>query len=131
MWSGERPHERMKMPIPTEAKLLRVFVSDSDRLVGKPLYRAVVEKARDMDLAGATVLPAPIGFGHSRIIRTEMNVDADIGLPIVIEIIDTEEQINRFLPVLDGMMHSGLITLERVRALQFRAKKGEPNPPPE
>lgn len=111
------------MPIAGEAVLLRILVAENDRLHGRPLYNALVEKALAMKMAGATVLPAPAGFGHSRTVRTELNVDAGPHLPIVIEIVDTEENIERFLPEIDGMIESGLVTLEKVRAVFYRRKE--------
>jgi PII-like signaling protein len=107
------------MRIPVDAVLLRVFVGADDRYGERPLYEAVVERARGMAMAGATVLPGPEGFGQSRRIRSELSVDAGPRQPMVIEIVDTEEQIDRFLPVLDGMMISGLVTLEKVRMIEY------------
>lgn len=115
------------MPDIAEATLLRIFITENDRLHGGSLYHALVEKARQMKMAGATVLPAPMGFGQSRIVRCDMNVDARPHLPIVIEIIDTEENIARFLPEIDGMIDSGLVTLEKVRAAFYR-KAAKPAP---
>ena len=108
------------MPEIAEATLLRIFVAENDRWHGRPLYQALVEKAQEMKMAGATVLPAPVGFGQSRMVRSEINVDAGPYLPIVIEIIDIEENIDRFLPAIDGMIDSGLVTLEQVRAVFYR-----------
>jgi uncharacterized protein len=121
------------MPEIVEATLLRIFVAENDRLHGRLLYHALVEKAQEMKMAGATVLPAPVGFGHSRTWRSEINVDAGPYLPIVIEIVDTEENITSFLSAIDGMIESGLVTLEKVRAAFYR-KAAQPaaadNPPP-
>ncbi|HUB15456.1 MAG TPA: DUF190 domain-containing protein [Acetobacteraceae bacterium] len=116
------------MPEIAEATLLRIFVAENDRLHGHPLYHVLVEKAREMKMAGATVLPAPVGFGQSRMVRCDLNVDAGPHLPIVIEIIDSEENIARFLPAIDGMIDSGLVTLEKVKAIFYRtaAKSIEP-----
>lgn len=114
------------MPEIVEATLLRIFVAENDRLHGRLLYRALVEKAQEMKMAGATVLPAPIGFGQSRMVRYELNVDAGPYLPVVIEIVDTEENITRFLPAIDGMIDSGLVTLEKVRAVFYR-KAAQPS----
>jgi uncharacterized protein len=108
------------MPEIVDATLLRIFVGENDRLQGRPLYHLLVEKARNLKMAGATVLPAPVGFGQSRTVRSELNIDAGAILPIVIEIIDTEENIGRFLPEIDGMIESGLVTLEKVRAVFYR-----------
>ena len=109
------------MRIPVDAVLLRVFVGTDDRHGERALYEAVVERALETGMAGATVLPGPEGFGQSRHIRSELSVDAGPREPMVIEIVDTEAQINRFLPVLDGMMKSGLVTLEKVRMIEYRS----------
>jgi len=114
------------MPESAEATLLRIFVAENDRLHGRLLYRALVEKAQEMKMAGATVLPAPVGFGQSRMVRHELNVDAGPYLPVVIEIVDTDENITRFLPAIDGMIDSGLVTLEKVRAV-FYGKAAQPS----
>lgn len=102
-----------------EAVLLRVFVGEEDRYRGQPLYEAIVALALERRMAGATVLPGPDGFGISRSLRTEINIDAGPRSPMVVEIVDTEERINRFLPALDDMMDSGLVTLEKVRAIRY------------
>ena len=105
----------------TEAMLLRVFVGEDDRHGERALYEAVVECALAMGMAGATVLPGPEGFGQSRHIRSELSVDAGPRQPTVIEIVDTEEQIDRLLHVLDGMIESGLVTQEKVKAIHYRS----------
>ena len=107
------------MQIPKQAMLLRVFFGENDRFGHQPLYEAIVLKAREMHLAGATVLRGPMGFGHSSRLHTAKVLRLSFDLPIVIEIVDTEEKINGFLPVLDGMMKSGLVTLEKVQVLQY------------
>jgi uncharacterized protein len=108
------------MRTPVEAILLRIFVGEEDRYKGRSLYQAIVTTALERRMAGATVLPGPDGFGISRSFRTELNVDAGSRSPMVVEIVDTEDQINRFLPVLNEMVESGLVTLEKVRALRYR-----------
>lgn len=107
------------MQIPKDAVLLRIFFGESDRHEQKPLYEAIVLKAREMHLAGATVLRGPMGFGHSSRIHTEKILRLSFDLPMVVEIVDTEEKVREFLPVLDGMMKSGLITMEKVQVLQY------------
>src|SRR3974377_29300 len=102
------------MQIPHEAILLRIFIGESDRWEHKPLYEAIVLKAREMHLAGATVLRGPMGFGHSSRMHSAKIMRLSFDLPIVVEIVDTEAKITDFLPVLDGMMSSGLVTLEKV-----------------
>lgn len=117
------------MPDAEEATLLRVFVGEEDRFEGRPLYQAIVSRALAMQMAGATVLPGPIGYGQRRQVRSELNIDAGPRLPLVIEVVDTEPNIARFLPVLDGMLDSGLVTLEKVRAIFYRRKAVERREP--
>jgi PII-like signaling protein len=107
------------MQIPRDATLLRIFIGESDRFGHKPLYEALVLKARELHLAGATVLRGPMGFGHSTRLHTAKILRLSEDLPFVIEIVDTEEKITGFLDAIDGMMASGLITLEKVRVLQY------------
>lgn len=109
------------MQIPKQAVLLRIFIGESDRDDGRPLYESIVLKAREMHLAGATVLRGSMGYGHSSRLHTAKILRLSDDLPIVIEIVDAEEKIDAFLPVLDTMMHSGLVTLERVRVIQYGA----------
>ena len=107
------------MDVPKDAMLLRIFFGEDDRFEHQPLYEAIVQKARGMHLAGATVLRGPMGFGHSSRLHTAKVLRLSFDLPIVVEIVDTEAKINEFLPILDGMMISGLITLEKVQVLQY------------
>jgi uncharacterized protein len=111
------------MQIPKQALLLRIFIGEDDRFEGKPLYEAIVLKAREMHLAGATVLRGPMSFGASSHLHTAKILRLSEDLPLVIEIVDSEERIDDFLPVLDKMMSSGLITLEKVQVLQYGVKK--------
>jgi uncharacterized protein len=111
------------MQIPKQALLLRIFFGEDDKLGGRPLYEVIVLKAREMHLAGATVLRGPMGFGASSRLHTTKILRLSEDLPLVIEIVDSEEKINEFLPVLDGMMSSGLVTLEKVQVLQYGAGK--------
>jgi hypothetical protein len=111
------------MQIPKQALLLRIFFGEDDTLGGRPLYEAIVLKAREMHLAGATMLRGPMGFGASSRLHTTKILRLSEDLPLVIEIVDSEEKINEFLPVLDGMMSSGLVTLEKVQVLQYGAGK--------
>lgn len=110
------------MQIPRQALLLRIFIGEDDRCDGSPLYEAIVIKARELHLAGATVLRGPMGFGKSSRLHTSKILRLSEDLPLVIEIVDSEENINRFLGVLDGMMTSGLVTLEKVQVLQYGRK---------
>jgi PII-like signaling protein len=107
------------MEIPKEAQLLRIFIGEAQRHDGKPLYEAIVLKARELHLAGATVLRGGLGYGHSSHLQTAKILRLSDDLPLVIEIVDSEEKIKAFLPVLDGMMASGLITLENIQVLQY------------
>ncbi len=107
------------MDMPHDAVLLRIFTSVSDRHGLTPLYIAIVEKACEMHMAGATVLRGPLGFGHSTKLHRGSLFPAVQDLPVVIEIVDAEEKINQFLPILDGMMESGLVTLEKAKVLQY------------
>ncbi|NOJ38104.1 DUF190 domain-containing protein [Bradyrhizobium australiense] len=110
------------MQIPKQALLLRIFIGEDDKFGGSPLYEAIVLKARESHLAGATVLRGPMGFGASSRLHTTKILRLSEDLPLVIEIVDSEDKINAFLPTLDGMMTSGLITLEKVQVLQYGAK---------
>jgi PII-like signaling protein len=107
--------------LPHDAMLLRVFIGESDRWHHKPLYEALVLKAREMQMAGATVLRGPMGFGKSSRLHTSKILRLSFDLPLIIEIVDTEEKINTFLPVLDEMMGGGLVTLEKVRVIDYRS----------
>src|SRR5207344_419965 len=109
------------MQIPREAMLLRIFIGESDRWEHKPLYEALVLKAREMHLAGATVLRGSMGFGKSSRLHTTKILRLSMDLPLIIEIVDTEDKINSFLPVLDEMMKGGLVTLEKARVIHYRA----------
>lgn len=119
------------MTLPEEAELLRIFVGESDKHHGRPLYEAIVEEARRRGLAGATVLRATVGFGaHSRI-HTAKILRLSEDLPMVIEIVDKPERIAAFLPDLDQIMDEGLVTLEKVRVIIYRhseAKKKQAKP---
>ena len=110
------------MKIPEDGVLLRVFLGESDRWHGRPLYEAIVLKARELHLAGATVLRGPMGFGaHSRLHTTKvLRLSED--LPIVIEIVDSRERIDTLLPHIDEMVQEGLVTLENVHVIKYRAE---------
>ena len=109
----------MTMQIPRDAVVLRIFFGEDDKFEHLPLYEAIVLKARELHLAGATVLRGAVGFGHSSHIHTAKILRLSQDLPIVVEIVDSHEKIDAFLPVLDKMMSSGLITLEKVQVLQY------------
>ncbi|WP_135257384.1 DUF190 domain-containing protein [Thermus caldilimi] len=110
------------MKLEGEAKLLRIFVGESDRHGGRPLYEALVLEAKRQGLAGATVFKGFMGFGaHSRI-HTAKVLQLSEDLPVMIEIVDTEEKIRAFLPVLDGLLKEGLVTLEKVEVIRYRSR---------
>jgi PII-like signaling protein len=117
------------MQIPREAVLLRIFIGENDRWEHQPLYEAIVLKARERHLAGATVLRGPMGFGKSSRLHTAKILRLSTDLPLVIEIVDSEENINRFLPVLDPMIGGGLVTLEKVTVIQYRGNATAPASP--
>src|SRR2546423_11066560 len=107
------------MQIPRDAVLLRIFFGEDDKCDHIPLHQAIVLKARELHLGGATVLRGHIGFGHSSRIHTSKILRLSEDLPIVVEIVDSQERIEAFLPILDGMMSSGLVTTEKVQVLQY------------
>jgi PII-like signaling protein len=100
--------------------LLRIFIGDSDRAEGKPLYELLVERARTLGLAGATVLHGPMGFGRHSRLHTAKLVELSAGLPIVIELVDSEVAIQRYLGEVEPLIREGLVTLEKVRILTYR-----------
>jgi uncharacterized protein len=120
------------MHLPHDAVLLRIFVGEDDRWHHQPLYEAIVMKAREMHLAGATVLRGPMGFGKTSHMHTAKILRLSMDLPLVIEIVDSEEKVNALLPILDDMMKGGLVTLEKVRVIDYRADEenaiGTPKP---
>jgi PII-like signaling protein len=104
-----------------EGKLLRLFIGESDTWHGKPLYQAIVERVRQEGLAGATVLRGIEGFGADSRIHTSRILRLSEDLPVVIEIVDTPEQIDRVVPILDEMVSEGMLTLERVQIVSYRS----------
>ena len=111
------------MKLPSEAELLRIFIGESDKHHGRPLYECLVEEARRRGLAGATVLRGTTGFGASSRIHTAKILRISEDLPMVVEIVDAPEKIAEFLPELDEMIGEGLVTLERVRVIVYRHNK--------
>jgi PII-like signaling protein len=107
------------MEIPKDAVLLRIFFGENDKFEHLPLHEAIVLKAREAHLAGATVLRGHLGYGHSSRIHTTEILRLAQDLPVVVEIVDAKEKIDAFLPLLDGMMPSGLVTMERIQVLQY------------
>jgi len=108
------------MQLPHDSLLLRIFVGESDRFEGRPLYEAIVLKAREAGLAGATVLRSPMGYGANSRLHTAKILRLSDDLPMIIEIVDGEAKINAFLPQLDRMMGGGLVTLEKIKVIQYR-----------
>lgn len=119
------------MQLPRDALLLRIFLGESDRWEHQPLYEAIVLKARARHLAGATVLRGPMGFGKSSRLHTAKILRLSMDLPVVVEIVDAEDKVRAFLPELDAMMQGGLVTLERVTVIDYRAgpEPGREHPP--
>ena len=108
------------MTIPEDGSLLRIFIGESDRHGHQPLYEAIVLKARAEGLAGATVLRGVMGFGKHSILHTSKILRLSEDLPMVIEIVDSAERINGFLPVLNEMITDGLVTLEPIKVLHYK-----------
>ncbi len=111
------------MHLPEDAVLLRIFIGESDRYKHRPLYEAIVMKARERHLAGATVLRGPMGFGAASRIHTAKILRLSMDLPMVIEIVDSEKNINAFLPDLEQMIGGGLVTLEKIKVIHYRHEK--------
>ena len=111
------------MKIPTEGKLLRVFIGEADKWEGKPLYEEIVLLARKEGMAGATVVRGSMGFGCKSRMHTAKLLELSSDLPIIIEMVDSEENISRFIPHLDEMVKEGLVTLEKANVVMYRAEK--------
>ncbi len=109
------------MKIPQDGYLLRIFIGEGDHWHGKPLYEAIVMKARELHLAGATVLRGPMGFGAKSRMHTAKILRLSEDLPIIIEIVDGKEKIDELMPHIDEMVQEGLVTLERVQVIKYRA----------
>ena len=109
------------MKVPENGVLLRIFIGESDKEPGRdrPLYEAIVRRAREAHLAGATVLRGPMGFGRHSRVHTAKLLELSTDLPILIEIVDSEEKINAFLPVVESLLKQGLVTLEKVRVIKY------------
>lgn len=112
------------MKIPEEGKLLRIFIGESDRFEGKPLHEAILHLARQEGLAGCTVMKGFEGFGAASRIHTTKILRLSEDLPVIIEVVDSEEKIERFLPHLDGMVMEGLVTVEKVKVILYRHGQG-------
>lgn len=111
------------MNIPEEGYLLRVFVGESDKIGHRPLYEEIVLKAREAGLAGATVLRGVMGFGKNSILHTAKILRLSEDLPMVVEIVDSLEKVEAFVPALDEMIKDGLVTIEKVRVIQYKSSR--------
>lgn len=109
--------------IPTEGKLLRIFIGEDDRWHGRPLYEAIIEEARRRGLAGATAWKGFTGFGANSRLHTTKILRLSEDLPIVVEVVDSPEKVAAFLPVLDEMVTEGLVTVERAEVILYRSSK--------
>lgn len=107
------------MKLSRDAMLLRIYIGEDDKTDHKPLYEALVLKAREMGLAGATVLRGPMGFGHSSVLHTTKILRLSQDLPLVIEIVDSEEKVDAFVDAIGPMMGSALVTTEKVKVIQY------------
>ena len=111
------------MKIPQDGYLLRIFIGESDRWHGTPLYEAIVIKARELHIAGATVLRGPMGFGANSRLHTTKILRLSEDLPMIVEIVDAKEKIDELMPHIDEMVQEGLVTLEPVQVIQYRANE--------
>jgi PII-like signaling protein len=109
----------LTMPLSRDAVLLRIFIGEDDKAGHMPLYEAIVLKAREMHLAGATVLRGPMGYGHSSRLHTTKILRLSQDLPLIIEIVDSEDAITKFVAAIEDMMGSGLVTTEKVKVIQY------------
>jgi PII-like signaling protein len=112
------------MPLSRDAVLLRIYIGEDDKTDHKPLYEALVLKARELGLAGATVLRGPMGFGHSHAIHTAKIIDLSAKLPLVIEIVDAEDRVQALLAALGDMRDIGLVTTEKVQVVHYGGSDG-------
>src|SRR6476660_9179988 len=116
---AQRPKMGVTMPLSREAVLLRIFIGEDDKSGHLPLYEALVLKAREMGLAGATVLRGPMGFGHSSRLHTTKILRLSQDLPLVIEFVDSEAKIDEFVSAIESMMGSALVTTEKVKVIRY------------
>lgn len=112
------------MKLPEQACLLRIFIGESDKYGSRPLYEAIVEKARTEGLAGATVLRGFLGYGANSVIHTSKILRLSEDLPVVVELVDSEEKVEGFLSLIDPMIKEGLVTLEAARVRVYRHNGG-------
>ena len=109
------------MKIPENGQLLRIFIGESDQWHGKPLYEGIILKAREAGLAGAPMLRGLMGYGANSRIHTAKLLRLSEDLPVIVEIVDSEEKITNFLPMIDEMVQEGLVTLEDIKIIQYRS----------
>lgn len=108
------------MKLPEQAVMLRIFIGESDRYKGKPLYEQIVLKARELNLAGATVTRGILGFGADSRIHSSKLLELSEDLPVIVEIVDTEDNINLLMPFIDETVEEGLVTMEKMRVIKYR-----------
>lgn len=111
------------MNIPEEGYLLRVFIGESDKVGHRPLYEEIVLKAREAGLAGATVLRGVMGFGKNSVLHTAKILRLSEDLPMVVEIVDSLEKVEAFVPTLDEMIKDGLVTIEKIRVIHYKSSR--------
>ncbi len=108
------------MELPRESALLRIFIGESEKFEGKPAYEAIVLKARELNMAGATVIRGIMGFGKTSRIHTAKVLEMSGDLPLIVEIVDTEDKLNNLIPVIEKMHKGGMVTLEKVRVIHYK-----------
>jgi len=108
------------MQLPDQAVLLRIFVGESDKYDGKPLYEQITLKARELNLAGVTVVRGVMGYGANSRIHTAKLLALSLDMPMIIEVVDTEENLDKLMPFLDETVKEGLVTMEKIRVLRYR-----------
>lgn len=113
------------MKLEGEQKLLRIFIGEQDKWEGVPLYEAIVNEARSLGMAGATVIKGALGYGCKAHIHTAKLLELSYDLPLIVEIVDTEDKVNKLLPKLDAMVKEGLVTMEKVHVVIYRAEQGK------
>jgi PII-like signaling protein len=118
--SAGQPPPSLTRELPSECLLLRIFIGEADEYKHRPLYKAIVFRARELKLAGATVLRGPMGFGRSQHLHNANILRLSLDLPMIVEIVDTPDRIEAFLPELRTMMRRGLITIERAQIIRYR-----------
>lgn len=113
------------MKLPEDGMLLRIFIGEMDRRHGKPLYEQIVNEARKLHLAGATVFRGIMGFGAEAHLHTAKVLRLSEDLPVLIELVDTKENLDKLMPFLDENIRDGLVTLEKVKVIKYQNSKGQ------